>query len=131
MPRWPPSSGRRSALSALRVVLDTQVFLRGAVARTESLTARIYEAWLDGRFTLLASEPILAEVDGVLRRTEVLRKLDVTVLEARARAAPRRRAPPGGSGSARMDRRSPERRAARVAGRPALWYALKRLGVTP
>lgn len=58
--------------------------MRGAVARTESLTARIYEAWLDGRFTLLASEPILVEVDAVLRRPEVLRKLDVTVLEARA-----------------------------------------------
>jgi predicted nucleic acid-binding protein len=55
------------------------------------ITARIYEAWLDGRFTLLASEPIVAEVDAVLRRPEVLRKLDVTVLETRALVALLRR----------------------------------------
>ncbi len=46
---------------------------------------------VDGRFTLLASEPILAEVDAVLRRPEVLRKLQITVLEARALMALLRR----------------------------------------
>jgi putative PIN family toxin of toxin-antitoxin system len=50
-----------------------------------------YEAWLDGQFTLLASEPILAEVDAVLRRPEVLRKLQITVLESRALIALLRR----------------------------------------
>lgn len=58
--------------------------LRGAVARTESLTARIHEAWRAGRFTLLASEAILAEVDSVLSRPEVLQKLRTTPIEARA-----------------------------------------------
>lgn len=75
---------RRCALSALKVVLDTQVLLRGAFARTQSLTARIYEAWRAGEFVLLMSEPILAEVDDVTARPEVLRKLRVTPREARA-----------------------------------------------
>lgn len=70
--------------SALRVVLDTQLLLRGAVAKTESLTARIYDAWRDGGFTLLLSEPILAEVEAVLSRPEVLQKLRVSPIEARA-----------------------------------------------
>lgn len=75
---------RPSAQSALRVVLDTQLLLRGAVARTESLTAHLYDAWRDGRFTLLLSEPILAEIEAVLSRPEVLRKLHLSPIEARA-----------------------------------------------
>ena len=75
---------RPSELSALKVVLDTQVLLRGAVAKTESLTAKIYDAWRDGRFTLLLSEPILAEVEAVLGRPEVLQKLGVGAIEARS-----------------------------------------------
>ena len=65
-------------------MLDTQVLLRGAVARTDSLTAKIYEAWQDGRFILLLSDPILAEIEGVLQRPEVLQKLRFTPVEARA-----------------------------------------------
>ena len=68
----------------LRVVLDTQVLLRGAVAKTDSLTGKIYEAWRDERFILLASEAILAEVDVVLHRPEVLQKLRFTLVEAHA-----------------------------------------------
>ena len=75
---------RASKLPELRVVLDTQVLLRGAVARIESLTSRIYSAWDAGRFTLLMSEPILAEIEAVLGRPEVLRKLRATRIEARA-----------------------------------------------
>ena len=75
---------RPSELPALRVVLDTQVLLRGAVARTESLTSKIYAAWREGRFTLLLSEPIAAEVEEVLLRPEVLQKLHLNPVEARA-----------------------------------------------
>jgi hypothetical protein len=56
----PPSSTRRCVL---------QVLLRGALARTQSLTARIYEAWRGGQFVLLVSDPILAELDAVTART--------------------------------------------------------------
>ena len=80
----PPSSTRRCALSALRAVLDTQVLLRGGLARTQSLTARIYEAWRADQFVLLVSEPILAELDAVTARPDVVRKLRVTPREARA-----------------------------------------------
>lgn len=40
----------------VRVVLDTQVLLRGAVVANNSLAAKIYEAWLNSRFELLFSE---------------------------------------------------------------------------
>jgi uncharacterized protein len=68
----------------LTAVLDTQIILRGASSATSSLTARIYDAWNAGRFTLLLSEPILAEVEDVLVRPEVLRKLRMTPVEAAA-----------------------------------------------
>ena len=74
---------RPSEPSAPRVVLDTQVLLRGAVAKTESLTAKIYDAWRGGRFTLLLSDAILAEIEDVLGRPEVLEKLRLSPIEAR------------------------------------------------
>lgn len=80
-----------SERSALRVVLDTQVLLRGAVARTESLTAHIYDAWREGRFALLLSDAILAEIEAVLGRPEVLEKLHLSPIEARALVAVLRR----------------------------------------
>jgi putative PIN family toxin of toxin-antitoxin system len=58
--------------------------LRGALARTQSLTARLYEAWCTDQFVLLVSEPILAEIDAVTARPELWRKLRVTPREARA-----------------------------------------------
>lgn len=71
-------------LLAPRVVLDTQVFLRGALAKTQSLTARIYDAWRGGEFVLLMSTPILTEVEAVATRVDVLRKLRATPREAHA-----------------------------------------------
>ena len=60
------------------------MLLRGALARTQSLTSRLYEAWRADQFLLLVSEPILAEVDAVTARPELWRKLRVTPREARA-----------------------------------------------
>lgn len=74
----------QSKLPDVRVVLDTQILLRGAVAANNSLTAKIYEAWLDSRFELLFSEATLNEIERVLQRPEVLRKLRFTATEARA-----------------------------------------------
>ncbi len=53
-------------------------------SRTGSLTAKIYDAWREGRFLLLLSDPILAEIEAVLQRPEVLQKLWFTTVEARA-----------------------------------------------
>ena len=66
----------------LTVVLDTQIILRGASSVTSSITAKIYAAWNDGRFTLLVSEPILNEIEDVLSRPEVQLKLRMTPIEA-------------------------------------------------
>ena len=60
------------------------MLLRGALARTQSLTARLYEAWRADQFVLLVSEPILDEVDAVTARPELWRKLRMTPREARA-----------------------------------------------
>jgi putative PIN family toxin of toxin-antitoxin system len=75
----------------LKVVLDTQIILRGAAAPTSSITAKIYDAWRAGRFTLLLSDTILAEIIAVLTRPEVLRKLRMTAVEAGALIALLRR----------------------------------------
>ena len=66
----------------LTAVLDTQIILRGASSAAPSITAKIYAAWDAGHFTLLLSQPIHAEVEDVLGRLEVLRKLRMTPIEA-------------------------------------------------
>lgn len=52
--------------------------------RPESLSARLYDAWREGRFALLLSAPILTEIEAVLARPEVLQKLRLSPVEARA-----------------------------------------------
>lgn len=68
----------------LKAVLDTQVILRGATSARPTVTAKIYEAWDAGRFTLLLSEPILNEIEDVVSRPEVRRRLRMTTVEAAA-----------------------------------------------
>ena len=68
----------------LRAVLDTQVILRGAVAKGVSLTAKIYDAWRGDRFVLLTSEAIVIEINEVLHRPRVQTKLNITPFEAKA-----------------------------------------------
>lgn len=68
----------------LKAVLDTQVILRGATSARLTVTARIYEAWDAGRFTLLLSGPILEETEDVVSRPEVRRRLRMTSVEAAA-----------------------------------------------
>jgi predicted nucleic acid-binding protein len=68
----------------LRAVLDTQVLLRGAMAKNDSLTSKIYNAWREGSFLLLLSEPIVQEIEDVVGRPEVLQKLRFSPVEAGA-----------------------------------------------
>lgn len=68
----------------LKAVLDTQVILRGASSARPTVTGRIYEAWDGGRFTPLLSEPILEEIEDVVSRAEVRRRLRMTAVEAAA-----------------------------------------------
>jgi predicted nucleic acid-binding protein len=62
-------------------VLDTQVLLRGAMAKSGSLTSKIYDAWRDGYFLLLLSEPMFQEIEEVVGRPEVLQKLRFSPVE--------------------------------------------------
>lgn len=78
------SSLKHSKKSALRAVLDTQVTLRGAAAKSASLTAKIYDAWREKRFVLLTSEAIVTEINDVLHRPKLQTKLKITPLEAKA-----------------------------------------------
>lgn len=48
------------------------------------MTAKIYDAWRDGHFLLLLSEPILREIADVVQRPEVLQKLRFSPVEAGA-----------------------------------------------
>src|SRR5256712_1185434 len=74
-----PPSPRRfvtpSTPPELRVVLDTQVLLRGAMPNSASLTAKIYDAWRDRHFLLLLSELILQDIDDVVGRQVALQRL--------------------------------------------------------
>jgi len=70
----------------LRAVLDTQVILRGAAAARATITSKIWEAWDAGRFTLLLSRDILGEIEDVVTRPEVQRRLRMTPIEAAALA---------------------------------------------
>lgn len=53
-------------------------------ARTESVSARIHQAWRTDRFTLLPAAAIGAEIESVLRRPQVLDTLRVDPVAARA-----------------------------------------------
>ena len=50
---------------ALRVVLDATVWVSALISPGEA-TAQLLQAWEEGRFALLTSEPLLRELDRVL-----------------------------------------------------------------
>jgi len=65
-------------LNDLSVVLDTQLLLRGATARRSTLSRKIYLAWLAGRYELLLSEEIFAEIAAVFSDPFVVRRLKIS-----------------------------------------------------
>lgn len=52
----------------MRVVVDSNVLI--SIALKSKALAPIRQAWLEGRFTLLGSEPLFAELEAVLRRSK-------------------------------------------------------------
>jgi putative PIN family toxin of toxin-antitoxin system len=54
------------------------------MAKSNSLTSKIYDAWRNGHFVLLLSEPIVQEIEDVVGRPEVLQKLRFSPVEAGA-----------------------------------------------
>jgi uncharacterized protein len=64
-----------------RVVLDSNVLISARLSPTGA-PGRLLEAWLDGRFELIVSPVLLAELAGVLERPKFRRWL--TIEEAHA-----------------------------------------------
>jgi putative PIN family toxin of toxin-antitoxin system len=59
--------------SAMRATVDSNVWTR-AFLKVTGPAGRVAIALLEGRFTLVTSEPLLAELDGVLSRPSLVRK---------------------------------------------------------
>jgi len=54
----------------LKLVLDTNVFV-SALLKRSSVPGQILQAWRDGRFDLLVSDPLYEELSDVLRRRKL------------------------------------------------------------
>ena len=54
----------------LRVVLDTNVFVSGLLS-TQGLPAQVLNAWREGRYLLITSPPIIAEIVEVLQSPRI------------------------------------------------------------
>lgn len=65
----------------MRAVLDTNIALRGFF-RAASNPGRILEALVQDRFTLVSSEPLLAELQDVLSRPKLRSKYGATQQDA-------------------------------------------------
>ena len=62
----------------MRVVVDTNVFVSGLLL-PESVPGRIVQAWRDGQFEIVMSEPLLDEVERVLLYPKIQSRLGWTV----------------------------------------------------
>ena len=65
-------------MAKLSVVLDTQLLLRGATARSASLNSKVYKAWVEGKYDVLLSQETLDELFRVLTEPKVVRQLRIT-----------------------------------------------------
>jgi putative PIN family toxin of toxin-antitoxin system len=57
----------------LRVVLDTNVFVSSLLS-TQGLPARVLNAWREGKYLLVTSPPIIAEIVAVLESPRISKK---------------------------------------------------------
>jgi putative PIN family toxin of toxin-antitoxin system len=82
----------RDKLGELRAVIDTNVWV-SAMLNPAGRPADVLHALREGRFTLVTSEPLLAELADVLRRPRIVRRFGIAaddiaelILLLRARA---------------------------------------------
>jgi putative PIN family toxin of toxin-antitoxin system len=66
----------------VRAVIDANVWVSGALSRTGP-PARVITVFLDGRFKLVTSEPLLAEIQDVMARPHLARRSRLTRTELR------------------------------------------------
>ena len=64
-----------------RATFDTNIFVR-ALIQKENLANHLISLWLEGRFVLVLSQAIVAEIQGVLLRPTLMRELQYTRTEA-------------------------------------------------
>ncbi len=57
----------------LQVVLDSNIFVSGVITR-RGAAAHLLDLWRERRFVLVSAEPILAEIETVLRRPRLREK---------------------------------------------------------
>src|SRR6266851_8002064 len=94
---WPRGRSRRRSSgfprncdrNALRVVLDTNLYV-SALWNPQGVPAQVVAAYQAGRFTLVASTPMLVEVETVLRRAKFARRSAAPPAD-RCRVGPSRR----------------------------------------
>ncbi len=67
----------------LRVVLDTNVLISATLKQNPSIPGSIFQALADQRFILLTSPSIVAEVEDVINREEIVRRSSMTTKERR------------------------------------------------
>lgn len=65
----------------MRAVIDTNVWV-SALLNPRGAPARVLDAYRNGRFTLVMSEPLLAELLEVLQRPRIARRYGVTAPDA-------------------------------------------------
>ena len=64
-----------------RATFDTNIFVRSLIQK-ENLANHLISLWLEGRFVLVLSQAIVAEIQGVLLRPALMRELQYTRAEA-------------------------------------------------
>jgi uncharacterized protein len=67
---------KSAAENDLRAVIDTSVWV-SALINPAGFPARVLAAFLDGRFTLLVSDPLLHEVAASLSKPRIARKYEI------------------------------------------------------
>jgi putative PIN family toxin of toxin-antitoxin system len=61
----------------LRIVLDTDVFVSSLLS-AQSLPAQVLNAWREGKYMLVVSPLIIAEIAGVLESSRISNKYSIT-----------------------------------------------------
>jgi putative PIN family toxin of toxin-antitoxin system len=65
----------------VRATVDTNIWVASLLSRVGA-PAQVRRAYRDGRFTLVTSEPLLTELEGVLARPQFVRKYGITSAES-------------------------------------------------
>jgi putative PIN family toxin of toxin-antitoxin system len=70
----------------VRIVIDTNVWVSGVLTRLGA-PARVVDLFMEGRYTLVTSEPLLSEAADVLARPRIARRSRLTRAEVAALVA--------------------------------------------